>query len=251
MDNEDRNNRKAHGGLFLNKILSELFPKDYTCDICGAESFGYNLCKDCADTLKLNDKHSCPVCGRKTFRPEICMQCKSKPPLFKKAVSAFLYEGGAVVLISKFKNGKPHLKEFFADKLAERLTDLPAFDCITYVPLTKKSLYVRGYNQSRILASALSERVGKPVIYGAIKRVKSGRAQKGLTGKQRIENVKGAFKAVKRESFKGKTVLLVDDILTTGSTANEISRILLKAGAKAVYVATVASVEYKSPEKRQ
>ena len=179
------------------------------------------------------------------------MQCKSKPPLFKKAVSAYLYEDGVTVLISKFKNGKPHLKELFADKIAERLIGFPEVDCIVYVPLTKKSLFRRGYNQSRLLATALSKRVYTPVIYGAIVRVKSGSAQKGLTGEQRIENVKNAFKVVKRESVKGKKVLLVDDILTTGSTANEICRILLKAGATAVYVATVASVEYKTPEKRQ
>lgn len=177
------------------------------------------------------------------------MQCKSKPPLFKKAVSAFLYEDGVTVLISKFKNGRPYLKELFADKISVCLVGFPEIDCITYVPLTKKSAYKRGYNQSKLLAKSLSKRIQTPLLCGAIKRIKSGKAQKGLTGKQRIENVKGAFKIVKRDKFKDKNVLLVDDILTTGSTVNEISRILLKAGAKTVYVATVASVEYKPPEK--
>lgn len=176
------------------------------------------------------------------------MQCKSKPPLFKKAVSAYLYEDGVIILISKFKNGKPYLKELFSDKIAERLIGFPEIDCLTYVPLTKKSAYKRGYNQSKLLAKSLSKRVQTPVVCGAIKRIKSGKAQKGLTQEQRVENVKGAFKVVKRDKFKGKNVLLVDDILTTGSTVNEICRILLKAGAKAVYVATVASVEYKPPE---
>ena len=239
------------GRTFFNTIFKELFPKDNTCDICGAESFGCNLCRDCISKVRLNDGNVCPICGRKTFRPEICMECKSKPPLFKKAVSAYLYEDGVTVLISKFKNGKPHLKELFADKIAERLVGFPEFDCITYVPLTKKSLYRRGYNQSRLLAVALSKRVCTPVIYGAIKRIKSGSAQKGLTGKQRVENVKNAFKVVKRDAVKGKKVLLVDDILTTGSTANEICRILLNAGALTAYVATVASVEYKTAEMRR
>lgn len=177
------------------------------------------------------------------------MQCKSKPPLFKKAVSAYLYEDGVTVLISKFKNGRPHLNELFADKIAERLIGFPEIDCITYVPLTKKSAYRRGYNQSKLLAKALSKRIQTPAVYGAIKRVKSGRAQKGLTQAERVENVKGAFKIVKRDKFRGKNVLLVDDVLTTGSTVNEICRILLKAGTKTVYVATAASVEYKPPEK--
>lgn len=177
------------------------------------------------------------------------MQCKSKPPFFKKAVSAFLYEDGIPVLISKFKNGRPHLKELFADKIAECLIGFPEIDCITYVPLTKKSAYKRGYNQSKLLAKSLSKRIQTPAICGAIKRVKSGKAQKGLTGEQRIENVKGAFKVVKLDKFKDKNVLLVDDVLTTGSTVDEICRILLKARARDVYVATVASVEYKPPEK--
>ena len=156
-----------------------------------------------------------------------------------------MYEDGVIVLISKFKNGKPHLKELFADKIAERLIGFPEIDCITYVPLTKKSAFGRGYNQSKLLAKALSKRVKTPAVCGAIKRIKGGKAQKGLTQKERTENVKGAFKVVNRAVFKDKNVLLVDDILTTGSTVNEICRILLKAGAKAVYVATVASVEYK------
>ena len=242
--------RKKHGKLVLNKFFKELFPENYTCDICGAETFRGNFCADCLPKVTYNNKHTCPVCGRKTSRDEICMECKSKPPLFKKAVSAFVYENGVTILISKFKNGNPYLKEFFADKLAERLIGFSQIDCIVYVPLTRLSAVKRGYNQSRLLASSLSGRVQTPVLHGAIKRVKRGRVQKGLTQKERVENVKGAFKIAKRKEIKGKSVLLVDDVMTTGSTVNEVSRILLSAGAKEVFVATVASVEYLTPEKR-
>lgn len=240
-----------HGKLFLNKIFKELFPENFTCDICGTEAFGGNFCTDCLKNVTFNDKYTCPVCGRKTFKNEICMECKQKPPLFNKAVSAFVYENGATVLISKFKNGKPYLKEFFADKIAEKLVGFPEIDCIVYVPLTVFSTIKRGYNQSRLLATSLSKRVQTPVLYGAIKRVKRGRVQKGLTKKERIENVKGAFKVKKRAELKGKSVLLVDDVMTTGSTVDEICRILLSAGAEKVYVATVASVEYLTAEKQR
>lgn len=250
MKNKNTNDRQKCRTSFLNKISKELFPENYTCDICGAETFGGNFCTDCLEKITFNDKHICPVCGRKTFRPEICMNCKSKPPLFKKAVSAFVYENGAIVLISKFKNGKPYLKKFFADKIAERLVGFPEIDCIVYVPLTKLSTIRRGYNQSRLLASALSPRICTPVIHDAIKRVKKTKIQKGLSKKQRIENVKGAFKINKRKEIKDKSVLIIDDVMTTGATVNEISRILLNAGAKNVYVATVASVEYLTEEKR-
>lgn len=251
MKNKNRHDRQKRGNLFFNRIFKELFPENHTCDICGAETFGCNLCEDCLKKVTPNDKHVCPVCGRKTFRPEICMECKSKPPFFRKAVSAFLYEDGTTVLISKFKNGRAYLKKFFADKIAERLVGFPEIDCIVYVPLTRLSALKRGYNQSRLLAAELSKRVHTHVVYGAIKRVKRGKMQKGLTRQERTENVKGAFKIKKRREIKGKSVLLVDDVMTTGSTANEISRRLLLAGAANVYVATVASVEYKTPEKRQ
>lgn len=250
MNDDDRDPRIKHGKSFLNKILNELFPKDYTCDICGTETFGSNFCDDCYKKVKFNDGKVCPICGRKTYRPEICMECKNKPPLFKKAVSAFLYEDGVTVLISKFKNGKKNLKEYFADNIAKRMTDFPKADRIVYVPLSKKSIYRRGYNQGRMLAMALAKRIRTPVVLGAIKRVKGGRVQKGLSRPERVENVKGAFKVRRRAEIKGRNVLLVDDVMTTGSTANEITRILLKAGATAVFVATAASVEYLSPEKQ-
>ena len=241
---------KKHGKSFINRVLNELFPKNLTCDICGVETFGSIFCAGCLDRVTYNDKHTCPICGRKAFRDEICMECKNKPPLFKKAVSPFVYEDGVIILVAKFKNGKPHLKEFFADKIAERLIGFPEIDCIVYVPLSRLSIVKRGYNQSRLLASALSERILTPVIYGAIKRVKKGSVQKGLTKTERIENVKGAFKVNKREELKGKSVLLVDDVMTTGATVDEISRLLLLAGAKNVFVATVASVEYLTAEKQ-
>ena len=138
------------------------------------------------------------------------------------------------------------MKEFFADRLAEKLNRLPPPDCIVYVPMTKKSLNARGYNQTKLLAKAVSKRTNTPVIYDAVEKVKDTAAQKGLTRRERRENLKGAFKAVKRESLAGKSVLVIDDVLTTGATADEVCSAILKAGAAQVYFASVASVEYKT-----
>lgn len=161
-----------------------------------------------------------------------------------------VYEGGGVALVAKFKNGGAYLKEFFADILAEKLKELPAPDCMVYVPLTKKSLNRRGYNQTKLLAKALSERTKIPVVYGAVEKVKTTAEQKGLTHKERRKNLNGAFKAVKKAELSGKTVLVLDDVLTTGATADEVCSTVLKAGAAQVYFASVASVEYKIiPEK--
>lgn len=230
---------------FFNLLKENLFPDNYTCDICGVETFGTNLCADCLKKTPFNNLATCPVCGRRTVRPEICLECKEESPPFKKGVSALVYEDNACVLISKFKNGKGYLKEYFADLLFEKVAYLSRFDCIVYVPMLKKAERLRGYNQSKLLALALSERVNVPVIKDALVKVKETGEQKSLSKKERKENIAGCFKVAKKEEIKGKSILLVDDVLTTGATAFEITKILLKAGARTVYFATVASVEYK------
>ncbi|MDE6505500.1 MAG: ComF family protein [Clostridia bacterium] len=230
---------------FKNFLAETFFPKSFTCDICGVETFKTNLCPDCAETVDFIGEGCCPVCGRKTVRPEICLECKEKPPLFKKAVSAFVYENGGVLLIKKFKDGNGYLKEYFADLLAEKIKNLPAADCIVYVPMTKKAQRRRGYNQSELLAYSLSKRINIPVIKDALKKVKETDEQKSLAKSERAKNLSGCFAVNKPEEIKGKNILLADDVMTTGVTAEEITRALLAAGALNVYSCAVASVEYK------
>ena len=222
-----------------------MFPADFVCDICGRETFGTNICDVCAKSLTYNDKEVCPVCGRKTVRSEFCIECKDKPPLYEMAASAFVYEGSAAYLIKKFKNGGGYLKDYFADKICKAIKEFPEYDCTVCVPMTRRAKSRRGYNQSELLAKAVAQRVGKPYIKGAVEKRKETDEQKTLSRKERNKNLAGCFRVVKREAVKGKRVLVVDDILTTGATADEMARALLKAGAKAVYIATVASVEYK------
>lgn len=230
----------------LGKLLSEaLFPRSFTCDLCGIETFGSNLCPDCVKTITFNNGIVCPVCGRRTAIGEICMECKAKAPVFKKAVSALVYENGASALISKFKSGSAYLKDYFSELIYEKLKDFPEFDCLVYVPMTKKRELKRGYNQSELLAKSLAELVNKPVIAKAMIKLKDTSEQKSLSRKEREQNLTGCFKVEKRDLIKGKSVLLVDDILTTGATADAIAKKLLSAGAARVYLATVASVEYK------
>ena len=230
---------------FLERVRAALFPLDFTCDICGRETFGTNICNNCAKTLVYNDKAVCPVCGRKTVRCELCLECKEKPPLFETAVSSFVYEGAAAYLIKKFKNGAGYLKEYFADKICKSLEGFPEYDCIVCVPMTPRAKAKRGYNQGELLAKAVSERAGKPYIKGAVEKRKETGEQKDLSRKERSKNLAGCFRVIKGEELKGKRVLVVDDILTTGATADEMAKALLKAGAEKVYLATVASVEYK------
>lgn len=232
----------------LGRFLSEaFFPRNFTCDLCGIETFGDNLCSDCKKTVVFNDGDSCPVCGRKNVNSEICMECKARTPQFKKAASPLVYEGGSNVLIAKFKNGEGYLKEYFADLITAKIKNFPKPDCITFVPMTKKAVRSRGYNQAELLAKSLAGRLNLPVISAVIKQ-KDTLEQKLLTGKEREQNLKGSFKVEKRKEIKGKNVLLVDDVMTTGATAQAVCKVLLGAGAENVYLATVASVQYK-PQK--
>ncbi len=234
---------------FIKSVKDALFPTNYTCDVCGRETFGTNICPDCIKQLHFNNGNTCPVCGRMTILPEICSECKNKLPAFKKAVSSLVYEGAAVALIAKYKNGYGYLKEYFADLLSEKISGLPRPDLIVYVPMTKKAQRKRGYNQVKLLADALSIRTGIPVVKNAVIKVKETAGQKGLSQKERESNLKGCFKVTDKNSVNGKTVLCLDDVLTTGATAEEMCKTLLKAGAKEVCFASVASVEDKQQKK--
>ena len=112
--------------------------------------------------------------------------------------------------------------------------------------MTAKAKRKRGYNQSEILAKELSKRLHLPVIKDAVVKKRETKSQKTLSFKDRAQNLKGSFTAYK-EKVSGKSIILVDDVLTTGATAETITRELLKKGAKCVYLATVASVEFKRP----
>ena len=235
--------------MSIGKFIKEsLFPLSFTCDGCGIEVFDENLCPECLKNTTFNDKYTCPICGRKVARNEICIECKAKPPLFESAVSALIYEGTTVKLIHKFKNGDAYLKDYFADLIVPKLADFPQIDYIAFVPMTKKAESKRGYNQSKLLAESISKRINVPVC-DVIEKIKDTTAQKALSGKDRAKNLEGSFKAKSKDALLDKNVLLVDDILTTGATADAICMNLFRAGAMKVFLATIASVEYK-PDKK-
>ena len=177
----------------LGRFLAEaFFPTDFTCDICGIETFGGNLCPDCKKTVTFNDGFTCPVCGRKNFYAEICMECKARVPLFKKAVSPLVYEGGSTVLIAKFKNGEGYLKEYFADLIAKKLTEFNELNCITFVPMHKKRRRKRGYNQAELLARELSEKTNLPCL-DLLEKTRETVNQAKLDRAARMENLNGVF----------------------------------------------------------
>ncbi|MDE6691317.1 MAG: ComF family protein [Clostridia bacterium] len=232
----------------LEALAEAMFPRNFTCDLCGIEIFnGSNLCEKCRDTVTVNNDFTCRVCGRKTQSSGLCLECKAQPPQFDKAVSPFVYSGGTKQLIYKFKGGQGYLKDYFARAMYAKCGNFKDADGICFVPMTRAAEHSRGFNQSELLAAEISKLIKLPLLKDAVAKVKKSPSQKSLTRKEREENLKSCFKA-ERSVVEGKTLILVDDVLTTGATADAVCKALKKCGAKKVYLVTAASVEYPEAE---
>ena len=167
----------------------------------------------------------------------ICAGCMKKRPFFSMAMSFGIYEGILAEAINLYKF---HGIKRLAGPLGEFLTDFdPAgIDVVVPVPLSITGLRNRGFNQSLLLAKAFSDKKGIPLVMNGLMKCRETGPQIGLSAKERAKNLKDAFSAPRR--FDGMRVLLVDDVMTTGSTANECAKQLLKAGAGDVSVLTLA-----------
>lgn len=221
---------------------------NFTCDICGREVFGgERVCAACYQELPWNDAEICPLCGRRVKEAGICLECKQKPLATDKARSAFTHEGEAMRLVVRFKRGNKYLFRTVADLLLPLLErEFSEAEAIAFVPMTEKDEKKRGYNQSRLLAERLAEKCGKEFLDAASKRRQTD-SQKTLGRQDREKNLQGCFHVTDRKAVKNKKILIVDDTMTTGATSSELAGAFKRAGAKAVYLLTVTSVENKAP----
>lgn len=217
----------------------------WTCAVCGKDIFNDEyFCEDCLKTLPKNDKAICLHCGRKVhITQNYCLSCKERMTSVSLARSAFNYDIPISHLIQALKySGKKYLAEVFAKSLNEVYEggDLTA-DFMTFVPMTKASQEKRGFNQSQLIAEKLSMLNGLKVE-NILEKKKDTDRQATLDKFQRMLNLKNAFKVTDKKLVKNKTILVIDDVLTTGSTAESIAETLKKAGAFRVKLLTVASV---------
>ena len=241
---------RARGGLrrLLELAHEAVFGKSCVCAACGEDVFDDALfCERCLRELPVNGGYVCSKCGRAIGADyPVCLECKAHMPLYDAARSAFRYEGRVVGLIRRFKTGGRYLAEAFAERMAPLLSaHFPDADLIVSVPMTDKAQKKRGYNQADLLADALSLRSGIPYAPAALVKTRDTAAQKHLTAAERAKNLAGSFRVHERSLCRGRHIVIVDDVLTTGATADAVAKALRGAGAERVYALTAASVPYR------
>ena len=177
----------------------------------------------------------------------ICGQCQEKPPAFKQVIAPWSYSFPVDSLISRFKHqARWPLGHMLARLLAQHVqhrfdnTDLTRPDCLLPVPLARKRLRERGYNQALMLARWLSQDLGIAHDEQLLLRPHETLAQQALDAKTRQRNLRGAFALCANAQVQGRHFALVDDVLTTGATAHSLSRLLISAGARQVDVYCLA-----------
>ncbi|WP_246660418.1 ComF family protein [Nitratireductor sp. XY-223] len=208
------------------------------------------LCGDCWSRLKAIEKPVCDVLGTPfpydAGEGVLCADAIADPPPFAKARSAVIYDDVARSIVHRLKySDRSDLAAVMARWMARAGGDaIGAADAILPVPLHRRRLLRRRYNQSAELARALSRRTGLTYLPAALLRTRATRQQVGLGTKARAGNVRGAFTVpeARRSQVAGQSLLLVDDVYTTGATVKSATRALLQAGAGAVYVLTFARV---------
>ena len=221
------------------------------CPICEAVvDEPHMLCPACFGKLNFITKPYCNKCGR-PFEFDVkgdmtCAACLKNNPPYHVARSVFVYDDGSKKLILPFKHADrtdlTHLLSvFLLQNYKELITNA---DIIIPVPLYITRLLKRRYNQAALLAKRLAKETKTQYEPMVLYRKRSTASQGHMNAKKRAQNVKGAFAVRHADAIVGKKILLIDDVMTTGATACECSKVLLKAGAHQVDVLTVARVTH-------
>ena len=238
----------------LNGLIGLFFPAD--CKICGRPLDPLNrslICESCWSKVKWLNPPYCSSCS-KPFLPSkafqkfpsfLCLECQKERPHFKKVFVPTLYEGVMKEAIHLLKYNKKinviqGIKRIIKVYLDHNPSLFLHLDLVVPVPLHRRKFKERGFNQAELLAKIIAKHFNLKLVKGNLKRIKSTQTQAKLSKKERAENIKKAFLVKDPDKFQGKSILLVDDVYTTGTTVKEIAKVLKRAKAKDVYVFTLA-----------
>lgn len=233
---------KQIAGSISATLLDMLLP--HTCPGCDAIvpsdriRIQAGFCHPCWQSTLLT-MTPCVKCGTPHVGP-VCSGCRSKTPCFASVRAPFIYGGPVARGIQRAKyRGAIHILKMMGIYLQGQLDEFPRFDVVVPVPLHRRRLRKRGYNQAAVLSRYLVKDAKIPLDYKILTRNRDTPSQAGLNFQARRENLAGAFSAHRRGKIPGR-ILLVDDVMTTGATVTACARALLSAGVTDVHVLTLA-----------
>ncbi|MCD7837202.1 MAG: ComF family protein [Lachnospiraceae bacterium] len=224
-------------------IMQWLFP--LRCPICDGivVPYGEKICLRCMGRLKLISPPWCMRCGKKLRKQgEYCEDCRRRQHNYIRGRALYEYDSVAEAIYRFKYGGRAEYADFFGEEIFRYLGDFireVSPDALVPIPLHKSRRKKRGYNQAELIAEAVSGYSGIPVYKKLLRRVKNTKPLKLQNPVERQNNLKKAF-IIAQNDVKLDTILIIDDIYTTGSTIDEAAAVLRKAGVKNIYFITLA-----------
>jgi competence protein ComFC len=213
---------------YLKNALEIIYP--IHCGGCNLKADA--LCTECTGSLRpVDPSTTCPVCGSHVGYRIVCGKCMDETRGFQEGHYGFYYENRLRDAVHAFKfSGRKDVGRRLVRLLRDRLVPLSGrLDCILPIPVTESRLKERGYNQSFIISEEIAKIVSKPIYHTILQKTKETKDQYSLSREDRKRNVKGAFAVRNGSCIKGKRILLVDDLYTTGYTAREACKVLSRS----------------------
>lgn len=218
-------------------MMQRLFSQE--CLLCGAQAADGQLCPPCRADRPHHPQPACPVCALPTASGETCGACLKKPPAFDRTLAAFSYVFPVDAAIHAYKYaGNLTLLDFLAEPLIHLAAAQAPPDLLIPMPLHPARLKERGFNQAHEIAKLISGKLALPLDGRGCRRILDTRPQAALKFKERAGNLRGAFSC--DVDLTGKQVALIDDVMTTGASLNELAKAVRAQGATQVSAWVVA-----------
>lgn len=223
------------------RLVDLLLPQ--RCALCSQSGGAAAVCAACAAGLPSLPGACCPRCADFCAGGGLCGHCLTSPPAFDRVLSPFLYAEPVDALVQGLKYGHQlHLATWLGGALAATVQTAdpapPGVDLIVPMPLHPARMKRRGFNQALEIARPLARRLGVPLAPTAARRVRDTAPQAGLPRDERQRNLRDAFECA--TDFQDRSILVVDDVMTTGASVGELARVLKLHGASQVVVAVAA-----------